>query len=71
MRYLGAVVAGMVGAAAGVVRHRIMRSIPTGTLSARRLRIPDEHLPTSQFSPELLFDVDRDELPQHLPLGRN
>ena len=28
-------------------------------------------LPTSQCSPEFLFDVDRDELPQHLRNGRH
>jgi hypothetical protein len=55
------------------------RALPRGrdarhsvaSLSARRIRVPDEHLPTSQFFPEFLFDVDRDELPQHLRLGRN
>src|SRR5262245_9945066 len=31
----------------------------------------DETLPTSQFSPEFPFDVDRDELPQHVRNGRN
>src|SRR6516165_38660 len=30
-----------------------------------------ESLPTSQFSPEFPFDVDRDELPQHVRNGRN
>ena len=28
-------------------------------------------LPGSQFSPQLPFDVDRDELPQHVRHGRN